>query len=201
MSLTKEQISHLKKQLLDQIKNLPIEQREEAEAQIEEMSDESIELMLQNQKDSQIKIFREIVSGKVPSKKIDESNEAIAVLDIKPISKGHTIIIPKDKIEDTEKIPKTILDFSETIANKLRKILNPKEIKIIKEIKFGEAIINLVPFYDNSSLENKVDHSEDELDKVLSEINTKSIKEDKKEVQEVKPPVKEELKKFKRRIP
>jgi len=201
MSLTKEQISHLKKQLLDQIKNLPIEQREEAESQIEEMSDESIELMLQNQKDSQIKIFREIVSGKVPSKKIDESNEAIAVLDIKPISKGHTIIIPKDKIEDTEKIPKTILDFSETIANKLRKILNPKEIKIIKEIKFGEAIINLVPFYDNSSLENKVDHSEDELDKVLSEINTKSIKEDKKEVQEVKPPVKEELKKFKRRIP
>lgn len=198
MSLTKEQILHLKKQLLDQIKNLPIDQREEAETQIEEMSDESIELMLQNQKDSQIKIFREIVSGKVPSKKIDESNEAIAVLDIKPISKGHTIIIPKNKIEDTEKIPKTILDFSETIASKLKKILNPKEIKIIKEIKFGEAIINLVPFYDNSSLENKIEHSEDELNKVLNEINTKPIKEDK---QEVKPPVKEELKKFKRRVP
>ena len=38
-------------------------------------------------------IFCSIIEGKMPSFKIAESDSAIAILEINPISKGHTIII------------------------------------------------------------------------------------------------------------
>ena len=41
--------------------------------------------------------FRMIILGEIPSIKIDENNDALAVLEINPISKGHIIIIPKGR--------------------------------------------------------------------------------------------------------
>jgi|SRR3989344_2306208 len=198
MPLTKEQISNLKKQLLEQVKNIPESQRIEAEKQIQELSDEAIESMLETQKESQVKIFREIASEKIPSKKISESETAIAVLDIKPISKGHTIIIPKERIENTDKISKNILDFAQETAKKLSNKLKTPNIKIIPEIKFNEAVINLIPIYDEdlSLKSERLNPSEESLEKTLEEIK----KPDEIKKVEIKKE-KKELKKFPRRIP
>lgn len=199
MSLSKEQISKLKKQLIEQIKHLPENRRKEAEEQIEELSEEAIEEMLDSQKEAQIKIFREIVSGKIPSKKLDENNSAIAVLDIKPISKGHTIIIPKEKLGDIDKIPQELSILVDKISKILTEKLKLKSVKIIPELKFDEVIINLIPIYDKDlSLESERHNpSESDLEKILEIINRKEEKlEIKKE--EAK---KEELKKFPKRIP
>ena len=199
MSLTKEQISQLKKQLLDQIKKLPENQRKDAEKQIDDLSDEAIEEMLENQKESQVNIFRGIVAGKIPSKKIDENQSAMAVLEIRPISKGHAIIIPKEKLENLDKIPSNISILIDKVSKNISEKLKAKEVKIIPESKLGEAIINLIPIYDKDlSLESERENSSNEdLDRVIEKLNKKEeVIEVKKE--EVK---KEELKKFKRRIP
>lgn len=197
MSLSKEQISQLKEQLFEQIKNLPQEQRKEAEKQIESLSDDAIEEMLESQKSS-VKIFREIASGKIPSKKIDENNQAIAVLEIKPISKGHTIIIPKEKLTNIDKIPEAISILTDSISKSLSDKLKAKNVKIIPELKFGEVIINLIPIYDKDlSLESeRHNSSESELEKVMETIHKKEQKLEVKEESK-----KEELKKFPRRIP
>jgi len=199
MKLTKEQISQLRKQLFEQIKHLPENQKREAEEQIENLSDEAIESMLKNQKGSQPNIFREIVSGKISSKKVEENEEAIAVLDIRPLSRGHVIIIPKHKIDNIDKIPKSIINFSEEISKKLSSKLNTNKVKIIPEIKFGETIINVVPVYDEDiSLESeRSETSEEDLDKILDKITKKSEVKEKKEIIEEK----KEIIKLKRRIP
>jgi len=197
MALTKEQISQLKDQLYEQIKNLPESQKKEAESQIENLSDDAIGQMLESQK-SEVKVFREIVSGKIPSKKISECAEAIAVLDIKPISKGHTVIIPKERITEINKISKIIGLFAEEVSQKLSERLNSKKIKIIQELKFGEAVINLIPLYSESELSLESERSnptETELEKVLETI----MKEP--EVIEKKPVKKEPLKKLQGRVP
>ena len=56
------------------------------------MSSEALEVMLKQQQTQaqQQPIFRSIISGEIPSKKIDENKYAIAALDVKPISKGQT---------------------------------------------------------------------------------------------------------------
>jgi histidine triad (HIT) family protein len=196
MTLSKEQISQLKNQLFEQVKHLPENQRKEAESQIEEMSDEAIQQMLESQKE-QIKVFREIISGKIHSKKILENEEAIAVLEIKPLSKGHSIIIPKNKIENIDKIPEKINDFSKKIAETLSKKLNSKNIKIIPEKKFGEVIINIIPLYDKEiNLDGERSNpSEEDLNTLLEKIKKVEEKVEKKEEP------RQEVKKLNRRIP
>ena len=85
MTLTPEQIKALKKQLLSQIQNLPEAQKKEAQAQIESLSPEALELMLKQQEEKQEPVFRLIIKGEIPSIKIGENEEALAVLEINPI--------------------------------------------------------------------------------------------------------------------
>ena len=105
MALTQQQIKILKEQLLSQIENLPGDKKAEARRQIETLSPQALELMLKQQEKERESIFRLIVKGEIPSVKIDENDDAIAVLEINPISKGHAIIIPKTPAKSSKDIP------------------------------------------------------------------------------------------------
>ncbi len=41
-------------------------------------------------------IFSKIIRGEIPSHKVYEDDHVIAILDISPLSKGHTLVIPKE---------------------------------------------------------------------------------------------------------
>ena len=40
-------------------------------------------------------IFCKIIKGEIPSKKIWENENFLAILDVKPVGEGHTLVIPK----------------------------------------------------------------------------------------------------------
>ena len=42
-------------------------------------------------------IFTKIINGEIPSYKIAETNKFYAFLDINPLAKGHTLVIPKKR--------------------------------------------------------------------------------------------------------
>lgn len=44
-------------------------------------------------------IFARIANGEIPSYKIAETENCFAFLDLKPLAKGHTLIIPKQEID------------------------------------------------------------------------------------------------------
>ena len=44
-------------------------------------------------------IFTKIVEGEIPSYKIFENDKFYAFLDIKPLTKGHTLVIPKVEVD------------------------------------------------------------------------------------------------------
>lgn len=201
MTLTSEQIKELKKQLSEQIEHLHPAEKTEAQKQIDEMSPQALETMLKQQSTSPI--FRKIASKKIPSKIIDESPDAIAVLEIRPISKGHTIVIPKKAIREAKEVSKKILDFSQKIADKLSKTLKVEKIEIQSSSQLGEVIINLIPIYDKPLDINspRTQEAEEELEKIHTKII--SFKEIKQETKVVKKQVKEKthILKIKRRIP
>ena len=45
-------------------------------------------------------IFQKIIDGEVPADKVYETDQVLAFLDIKPVHKGHTLVIPKTPVQD-----------------------------------------------------------------------------------------------------
>lgn len=68
-------------------------------------------------------IFTKIINGEIPSYKIAEDDKHYAFLDINPVVKGHTLIVPKKetdylfKLEDDELAE--LIVFAKSVARKL----------------------------------------------------------------------------------
>lgn len=179
MALTQEQIKELKDQLKDQVKSMPEAQKAAALKQIESLSPQALEEMLKQQSKSSKSnkdIFRSIIDGEIPSKKIDENKDNIAVLDIRPISKGHSMIIPKIAIKSTKEIPNSSFSLAKKISKRIIKRLKAKSTEIQTEFKFNEIIINVIPIYDKPlSLDSpRQEGNEKELNEIYNSI--KAIK-------------------------
>lgn len=195
--LNKEQIEVIKKQIISQIDSWKAsdEQKKEAKEQIEEMPPEKLEeflvknkLIKEGDEESENEeqcVFCLISDGKIPAHKISESDKALAVLELNPISRGHTLIIPK-KHERTGKFPDEIIEFAKKIASKLGDTLKPKEVKIANSELFGHAILNIIPVYgDEKELKErkKADEKElKELEEKLKEKKEHRIEEKKPEI-------------------
>ncbi len=197
MALTKKQIAEAKAQLSSQIQNLSPSQREEAQQQIDSLSDGAIEEMIAQQTGKQ-DIFRMIASKKVDSVIVEENSDAIAVLSIRALSRGHCLVIPKEAVRQKDKMPAKIVDFAVAVGKKIEGSLKPKKIDIKKEEKFGEVILEIVPDYGEKFAEKEINKSE--LEKVLKEINVIKIEKKVEKIKKKKSaPAK--LLKLKRRIP
>ncbi|MBT4651803.1 HIT domain-containing protein [Candidatus Woesearchaeota archaeon] len=80
------------------------EQRKELEEKLKDMSPEEIAELQKQQC-----IFCQIVSGKIPSKKIYEDDICVAVLDINPATIGHVLLMPKEHYMIMPQVPENIL--------------------------------------------------------------------------------------------
>lgn len=53
-------------------------------------------------------LFEKIASGEIPSHKIYEDEHVFAFLDINPLSRGHTLVIPKQRYERLDQLPEEL---------------------------------------------------------------------------------------------
>lgn len=196
--LSEEQTEQVKKQIIQQIEeNFPEDKKELAKQQIHAMNSEQIETFLKQNKSTQTQQnpFRSIISGETPSYKIDENKNAIAVLEINPISNGHTIIIPKKPIPEGKKILKTISSLAEKVAEKIKTKLKPKNVSISTSNILGETIINILPVYKDETLNSERQQAKPEE----LEETQKILKKEKKEI--IRKPKAEKLKEEKLWLP
>jgi histidine triad (HIT) family protein len=215
MELSQEQIEEFKKQIMQQIETSFSEDKKgPAIERVNAMNDEEfIEFLKKNkllgsesgqeeqqESNSNESPFRLIVEGKIPSYVIDENKDCIAVLEIKPVSKGHIIVIPKNIVSPPSKIPKSVFSLAKRISKKIEKNFKPKEVIISSSQALGEIIINILPIYTNESLSSpRKQISKEELETI------KSILEKKKKVKQARKPRVKKLEEskiwFPRRIP
>lgn len=172
MALTPEQIQELKSQLFSQIQHLPPDKKQQAEEQIKNMSAEAIESMLKQQSGPQKSIFRMIIDKEVESIIVDSNDEALAVLDIAPLSDGHTLIIPRSAASSAQQIPGKAFELAQKVSSLIKENLKASSVSIQTEMKFGESIIHVIPSYDSPvSLDSKrKNSSQDELKDLLKKI-------------------------------
>ena len=69
-------------------------------------------------------IFTKIINGEIPCYKIAEDEHHLAFLDIMPIAKGHTLVIPKKEVDfifDMEaEEHKRLWAFAQEVAKKVK---------------------------------------------------------------------------------
>ena len=125
-------------------------------------------------------IFSKIIKGEIPSFKIGENDQFCAFLDVMPVAKGHTLIVPKKEIDYFFDMDSTLLaasmSFSKEVATAIRRAIPCKRIGIaIIGLEVPHAHIHLVPLNTVGDInfdKPKMRMTEKELEEVASKIRT-----------------------------
>ena len=109
-------------------------------------------------------IFSRIIAGEIPSYKVAENDHYYAFLDINPLAKGHTLVVPKKEVDylydlDDETLQGMIL-FAKQVAQKIKSFSGCKRVAtVVLGLEVPHAHIHLIPI--NS--EKDVDFSREKL--------------------------------------
>ena len=124
-------------------------------------------------------IFTKIIKGEIPCHKIEENEHFIAFLDIMPLKKGHTLVVPKaqvDYIFDLE--DQTLGDlmiFAKKVAKKIEAAIPCERIGVaVIGLEVPHAHVHLIPLVGISDIDfsqPKLNLSQQELKEVALQIN------------------------------
>lgn len=102
-------------------------------------------------------IFSRIVTGEIPCYKIAEDEKCFAFLDINPLAKGHTLVIPKQEVDylfdlNDEELAALSL-FSKKIAIAIGKAIPCKRVGVaVLGLEVPHAHIHLVPLQSEADI-------------------------------------------------
>ena len=95
-------------------------------------------------------IFSKIAAGEIPSYKCAENEKFYAFLDINPVAKGHTLVIPRREVDyifdmDDEELAEFQL-FAKQVAVALKKAFPCKKVaQVVLGLEVPHAHIHLIP--------------------------------------------------------
>ena len=129
-------------------------------------------------------IFCKIAAGEIPSRKIYEDSDLIAIMDLNPTSKGHSLIIPKEHCTNIydidEDIAAKVMKTAKKLATKMTVALNCDGFNLLQNNgeTAGQTMfhfhMHLIPRYkdaDNNMLKfTSVSFSDEEMDAIRDQI-------------------------------
>ncbi|MBR1882252.1 MAG: HIT family protein [Muribaculaceae bacterium] len=103
-------------------------------------------------------VFSKIVAGEIPSYKVAENENYYAFLDISPMAKGHTLVIPKHEVdymmELSEEEYQGLWAFARRVALALKKAVPCKRVGIaVLGMEVPHCHIHLVPLNQESDMD------------------------------------------------
>lgn len=98
-------------------------------------------------------IFTKLIKGEIPSFKIAEDDKFIAFLDIMPLKRAHTLVVPKVQIDYIYDLPDKMLSdlmiFSKKVAKKIESKIECKRIGVaVIGLEVPHAHVHLIPIND-----------------------------------------------------
>ena len=123
-------------------------------------------------------IFTKIIKGEIPCHKIAEDDRFIAFLDVFPVKKGHTLVVPKAQIDYLFDLDDSLLSdlmiFAKKVAQKMERAVSCERIGIaVIGLEVPHAHIHLIPLdtvEDIDFSQPKLQLSEKEMTKIADSI-------------------------------
>ena len=123
-------------------------------------------------------IFSRIIAGEIPSYKVAEDENYYAFLDIAPLTKGHTLVIPKKEVDyifdlDDETLSGMIL-FAKKVAKRIKAQIPCKRVAVVVlGMEVPHAHIHLIPINSEEEVDfhrEKLHLTEEEFKEIVAKI-------------------------------
>ena len=130
-------------------------------------------------------IFTKIANGEIPSYKVAENEDYYAFLDIAPMAKGHTLVIPKHVEDDyifnlDEKIYMGLNAVARTVAKAIEAAVPCKRVGVaVLGMEVPHTHIHLVPLNTEADMDfrkKKLELSSAEFAEIASSIYNEYVK-------------------------
>lgn len=105
-------------------------------------------------------LFCKIINGEIPSLKVYEDEHVFAFMDIMPLTKGHTLLIPKthckDLFEMPEEVARNLYAAAPKVANAIKAAFQPAGMNTVNNngAAAGQTVfhyhLHLIPRYDET---------------------------------------------------
>jgi histidine triad (HIT) family protein len=123
-------------------------------------------------------IFSKIAAGEIPSYKCAENDEFYAFLDISPVAKGHTLVIPRREVDyifdmDDAEIGR-YQQFAKRVAVALKKAFPCKKVaQVVLGLEVPHAHIHLIPMNTEADVDfrrEKLQLPKEEMQQIADKI-------------------------------
>ncbi|MBQ7878679.1 MAG: HIT family protein [Bacteroidaceae bacterium] len=124
-------------------------------------------------------IFSKIVAGEIPSYKVAEDEQFYAFLDINPLAKGHTLVIPKREVDYffdlTDEEIAAMQVFAKKVAAGIKKAFPCIKVgQAVLGLEVPHAHIHLVPMQSERDMlftNQKLKLTQEEFEDIAKRIN------------------------------
>jgi histidine triad (HIT) family protein len=181
MPITDEQAKQIKEQIFKQVESFPADRRDQIKEYITKMNNEELEefliknKMIRNEGSGEDKgdgseedeenskegargseCIMCLISGrKVEAYVVYEDKDYLGALEINPITKGHSILIPKQHIKEAKDLKAKAFSIAKKIGKHLVKKLGAENFQVNTGDEIGHALINIIPKYKNEAIDFK----------------------------------------------
>jgi len=122
-------------------------------------------------------IFSKIAAGEIPSYKCAESEKFYAFLDINPVTKGHTLVIPRKEVDyifDMDDADLAEFEvFAKKVARAMKQVMPCKKVaQVVLGLEVPHAHIHLLPMSSEADVDFKrhVEVSSEEQQAIAAKI-------------------------------
>ena len=128
-------------------------------------------------------IFSKIAAGEIPSYKCAESDKFYAFLDINPLVKGHTLVIPRREVDyifdmDDDEIAEFQV-FAKKVAKAVKAAFPCKKVaQVVLGLEVPHAHIHLIPMQSEGDIDfrrEKLKLSEEEFKEIAAKIRDEFV--------------------------
>lgn len=129
-------------------------------------------------------IFCKIINGEIPSKKVYEDENTLAILDISQATKGHTLILPKKHYDNLLNIDDNaylnVMSTAKKVTAMLNNAFNPEGFNILNNCNetAGQTVmhfhVHIIPRYTKDDIKMEFEAHSYDLDNILNEIMEKN---------------------------
>ena len=126
-------------------------------------------------------IFSPIIAGEIPCYKVAEDENNFAFLDINPLAKGHTLVVPKTEVDyifdlDDAALQKMIV-FAKRVAARIKAVTGCKKVAVVVlGLEVPHAHIHLIPINSEDDVDfrkPKLKLASEEFEKIAQSLQMK----------------------------